>query len=162
MLKLKDEKDSFYYLADSLNWCSIEIYAGMSPPLPSRLLPRCLRPAIAIICGSASTFRALLKKYVPRLLGSSARYGTGGMNGHPYNQSSTGDFALKPYGNQLSRDRAGGEPDSQADMFSARPGSQRGILEGGKKGIMMSKEITVKVTDAEASSQSQVAPFSQV
>ena len=31
VLFLSDEADIWYYMADSLNWCSIEIYAGMSP-----------------------------------------------------------------------------------------------------------------------------------
>ena len=93
------------------------------------------------------------------------------MKGHPYNHSSTGDFALKPYGpgrsNPLSRDRpAGGgtDHDSQSEEITpARFGSQRSILDGeAKKGIMMRQEFSVKVTDASSPSPGQVAPFSQV
>ncbi|RYP15958.1 hypothetical protein DL765_005398 [Monosporascus sp. GIB2] len=42
--------DMFFYLADSLNWCSIEIY-------------------LAIFCGSASAYKVLLCTYLPALLG---------------------------------------------------------------------------------------------
>jgi hypothetical protein len=30
VLFLSNETDIWYYMADSLNWCSIEIYAGIS------------------------------------------------------------------------------------------------------------------------------------
>ena len=30
---LADERDMFFYLADSLNWCGAEIYLGMWPGL---------------------------------------------------------------------------------------------------------------------------------
>lgn len=120
--------------------------------------------SLAIICGSASTFRALIKRYIPGLLGST-RYGTGD---HPYNHSSTGDFALKPYGagrsNQLSRDKPSVGHGLYADNMSdeavpVRTGSQKSVP---KKGIMMNTEFTMKVTDADPSSQRQVAPYSQV
>jgi hypothetical protein len=32
VLFLSNETDIWYYMADSLNWCSIEIYAGISTP----------------------------------------------------------------------------------------------------------------------------------
>lgn len=28
VLKLENEEDIWFYFADSLNWCSIEVYAG--------------------------------------------------------------------------------------------------------------------------------------
>jgi hypothetical protein len=34
VLFLANEADLWYYMADSLNWCNIEIYAGKLPPLP--------------------------------------------------------------------------------------------------------------------------------
>lgn len=82
VLKLSNTDDIWYYFADSLNWCSIEVYA-------------------AVICGSASTFRVLFKTYMPKLWGSNMRYGLSGQPGarsHPYDQSNSGSFALKPFG----------------------------------------------------------------
>jgi hypothetical protein len=34
VLFLANESDIWYYMADSLNWCSIEIYAG-KPSMPT-------------------------------------------------------------------------------------------------------------------------------
>ncbi|KAJ5970362.1 uncharacterized protein N7479_000280 [Penicillium vulpinum] len=48
---LSGTKEQYYELADSLNWCSIEIY-------------------VAICCGSAPSFSVLIKTYAPRLFGS--------------------------------------------------------------------------------------------
>jgi hypothetical protein len=80
VLFLANEKDIWYYMADSLNWCSIEIYA-------------------AIICSSASTFKAILKTYLPKVWGS---YGSQGPSAshprHQYNQSHSGQFVMKPFG----------------------------------------------------------------
>ncbi|CAJ2508865.1 Uu.00g138910.m01.CDS01 [Anthostomella pinea] len=50
---LSNTTDMYFYLADSLSWCEIEIY-------------------VAIFCGSASTFKILLRNYLPSILGSSA------------------------------------------------------------------------------------------
>ncbi|KAI4940270.1 hypothetical protein J4E86_011075 [Alternaria arbusti] len=55
VLFLSDEADVWYYMADSLNWCSIEIYA-------------------AIICSSASTFKVLIKTYLPRVWSSAGSH----------------------------------------------------------------------------------------
>ncbi|KAK1146140.1 hypothetical protein N8T08_003229 [Aspergillus melleus] len=49
---LSNTADQYYYLADSLNWCSIEIY-------------------VAIFCGSAPALSVLIKTYAPRVFGSS-------------------------------------------------------------------------------------------
>lgn len=104
---------------------------------------------------------------MPRLWGS--RYHAS--RGHPYNHSSTGDFALKPFGpsrsHHLSRDRPRGvheitDPDSQSEEV-ARLDSDRSALVGDtKKGILMKKEFSMKVSDADTSGQGHVAPFSQV
>ncbi|CAO2649750.1 Nn.00g010420.m01.CDS01 [Neocucurbitaria sp. VM-36] len=80
VLFLANETDTWFYMADSLNWCSIEIYA-------------------AIICSSASTFKALLKTYLPRIWGSSGS--RGGPSIEPrnqYDQSQSGVFVMKPFG----------------------------------------------------------------
>ncbi|KAL4792441.1 hypothetical protein BDV19DRAFT_400540 [Aspergillus venezuelensis] len=49
--KLTSNPDQYYYLADSLNSCSNEIY-------------------VAIFCGSAPSLSVLVKKYAPAILGS--------------------------------------------------------------------------------------------
>jgi hypothetical protein len=51
-----DQDDFYYLLGDSLNWCSIELY-------------------FAIIGGSASTFKVLLKRWFPRVWGTDAESG---------------------------------------------------------------------------------------
>ncbi|KAF2684220.1 hypothetical protein K458DRAFT_303568 [Lentithecium fluviatile CBS 122367] len=80
VLFLANEKDIWYYMAPSLNWCSIEIYA-------------------AIICSSASTFKALLKTYLPKIWGSyGSRGGPSGNPRHQYDQSHSGQFVMKPFG----------------------------------------------------------------
>ncbi|KAJ4403786.1 hypothetical protein N0V91_006299 [Didymella pomorum] len=61
VLFLANEVDLWYYMADSLNWCNIEIYA-------------------AIICSSASTFKAIIKTYLPKFWGSSQRSGPPNVN----------------------------------------------------------------------------------
>ncbi|KAI2477510.1 hypothetical protein Ptr902_11135 [Pyrenophora tritici-repentis] len=52
VLSLGKEEDIWWYMADSLNWFSVEIYA-------------------AIICSSASTLKILVKTYIPRVWNSS-------------------------------------------------------------------------------------------
>ncbi|KAH9907032.1 hypothetical protein F4778DRAFT_610250 [Xylariomycetidae sp. FL2044] len=65
---LVDEEDMYFLLADSLNWCEIEIY-------------------IAILCGSAPALKVLLKVWWPRIFGSSNQYSPRYPNGH-YKSSS--------------------------------------------------------------------------
>lgn len=51
---------------------------------------------IAIICSSASTFKALLKTYLPKVWGSSQ-----GPSSNPrlgYDKSQSGQFVMKPFG----------------------------------------------------------------
>ncbi|KAH9992558.1 hypothetical protein F4779DRAFT_637529, partial [Xylariaceae sp. FL0662B] len=86
VLKLANEADIWYYFADSLNWCSIEVYA-------------------ATICGCASTFNVLVKTYLPRVWGSG---GTGAQGyDHRYDHSRSGQFALKTFGGTTTASRGG-------------------------------------------------------
>ncbi|RYP46533.1 hypothetical protein DL768_007280 [Monosporascus sp. mg162] len=69
---LAQTDETFFYLADSLNWCSIEIY-------------------LAIFCGSTSAYKVLLRTHLPGLLGSSrgknsydANHQKSGSNNRPY------------------------------------------------------------------------------
>ncbi|KAH9867235.1 hypothetical protein IAQ61_007827 [Plenodomus lingam] len=77
VLFLANDADTWYYMADSLNWCSIEIYA-------------------AIICNSASTFRAILTTYIPKLWGSSPSRSGYSNYRDPKEQSREDAIALKP------------------------------------------------------------------
>ncbi|KAE8150862.1 hypothetical protein BDV25DRAFT_139457 [Aspergillus avenaceus] len=54
VLKLANNKDQYYLLADSLNWCSIELY-------------------VAIFCGSAPALSVLIRSFSPRALDSGYR-----------------------------------------------------------------------------------------
>ena len=67
MLKLEGNEDQFYHLADSLNWCTIEVYVGMFNAL------RCptVLTITAIFCGSAPSLSVLIKTYAPRVFGTS-------------------------------------------------------------------------------------------
>ncbi|KAI0475045.1 hypothetical protein GGR56DRAFT_675211 [Xylariaceae sp. FL0804] len=98
---LANTSDMYFFLADSLSWCEIEIY-------------------VAIICGSASAFKVLLRTYLPGILGSSLRpqkygktgssrsrsrgyHGLGGNN----DDDGSGDGNGNGNGNSSGRDRAG-------------------------------------------------------
>ncbi|KAF2179061.1 hypothetical protein K469DRAFT_694975 [Zopfia rhizophila CBS 207.26] len=132
VLFLAHENDLWYYMADSLNWCSIEIYA-------------------AIICGSASTFKALLKTYLPRLWGSSRRGGSNTPR-HQHNQSGSGQFAMKPY--RLSPQKSNTHRKyGISGITTVEYGSQEAIVPEPKvvgahtqsnDGITMGKEVTVE------------------
>ncbi|KAK0668448.1 hypothetical protein QBC41DRAFT_121977 [Cercophora samala] len=143
VLKLANGDDIWYYFADSLNWCSIEVYA-------------------AIICGSASTFRVLFKTYMPRIWGGS-RYGLSGPGGksHPYDQSHSGSFALKTFGQgDDKRAKVSNHElsalDSNSEEAIIRPNhlhqgaqsSARGpSLETKNNAIVMNSEFTMEVSD---------------
>lgn len=75
--KLNSATDLYWYLADALNWCTIELY-------------------IAIICGSASTFKILIKRYAPSLWGSNRSKGASGdPSSQGYDQSHSGQFSMR-------------------------------------------------------------------
>ncbi|KAI4638641.1 hypothetical protein J4E93_009942 [Alternaria ventricosa] len=85
VLFLSDEADIWYYMADSLNWCSIEIYA-------------------AIICSSASTFKVLIKTYLPRVWSSAGSHDKA--SGTPRAQSDrsySSRFELKRFGTSSNK-----------------------------------------------------------
>lgn len=150
VLKLANTDDIWFFFADSLNWCSIEVYA-------------------AIICGSASTFRVLFKTHAPHLWGGS-RYGlSGASNGgakgsvHPYDQSRSGIFALKTFGQ--GNDRADKSKISAMDSNSeeaivlqaqATPTGRISTFEGKDGGgIMRNTVFTVDVSAASLNGDSQ-------
>jgi hypothetical protein len=120
----------------------------------------------AIICGSASTFRILFKTYLPGLWGSRAV--NSGIKGHPYNPSSTGDFALKPYGagsQQQSRNMDLSVNDvNGVDSRSERLDSERSTLAGNSKhGIRMSTEFAMKISEPSVDEAGDhIAPYKGV
>lgn len=67
MLQLEGNEDQFYPLADSLNWCTIEVYVGMC--MNSLSVTMLTNPAI--FCGSAPSLSVLVKTYAPRVFGTS-------------------------------------------------------------------------------------------
>ncbi|RYO17702.1 hypothetical protein AA0121_g5550 [Alternaria tenuissima] len=79
VLFLSNEADIWYYMADSLNWCSIEIYA-------------------AIICSTASTFKVLLKTYLPKIWSSAGSHKKSSSGPRAlYSRSHSGQFEMKPF-----------------------------------------------------------------
>lgn len=73
----------YFYLADSLNWCAIELY-------------------VAIFCGSASALRSIIRRFFPRLLGS---YGASGAT--PYRIERSGNTNTKDNGDSTAHKEAG-------------------------------------------------------
>ncbi|KAK7937248.1 uncharacterized protein PG986_014116 [Apiospora aurea] len=105
--KLSNETDMYFLLADSLNWCELEIY-------------------VAIFCGSAPAFKVLLKSWWPRLFGSSLhqtpdyRQQNGGGRGSKY--AHMGGSGSRPYTGPktyLSHSSGGGKREGSTD--SAEP-----------------------------------------
>ncbi|KAL1801157.1 hypothetical protein ACET3X_001499 [Alternaria dauci] len=81
VLFLSNEADIWYYMADSLNWCSIEIYA-------------------AIICSTASTFKVLLKTYLPKIWNSAGSHekSSSSRRRAQYDRSHSGQFEMGSLG----------------------------------------------------------------
>ncbi|KAL3490347.1 hypothetical protein BJX62DRAFT_238159 [Aspergillus germanicus] len=131
VLQLAGNPDQYYYLADSLNWCSIEIY-------------------VAIFCGSAPSLSVLVKTYAPALLGSSGGRGptgtSGAGNGYGYGGRGTG-----PSYRLSSRPRGRRDTDIDVDISALdreRDGSQEEIISArGQGGIMMKTDITMEVDE---------------
>ncbi|KAK9778499.1 putative Integral membrane protein [Seiridium cardinale] len=124
VLKLANEEDIWYYFADSLNWCSIEVY-------------------FAIICGSASTFKILVKAYLPKFWGSSWR-STADAQRHQYHQSNNGDFPMKSFPSNKSR------PNSDRGLHVVtitENGSKEAIVSPQRDHIVRSTEVKVEISD---------------
>lgn len=138
VLFLASEADLWWYMADSLNWCSIEIH-------------------VAIICGCASTFKIVLRTYLPRLWGSSMG-SSAETPRHQYNQSHSGQFAMQPYGTNASKKSTSNRKYGLSDLTTlgndseehivTSPNQNTGSSEEWNNGIKMSKDITVQVTEA--------------
>ncbi|KAL4965195.1 uncharacterized protein BDV14DRAFT_200185 [Aspergillus stella-maris] len=122
--KLASNPDQYYYLADSLNWCSIEIY-------------------VAIFCGSAPSLSVLVKTYAPAMLGSTGRADNSHGLAHVSNQGPSHRFSSRPSQNRRF--------DDTVDLLAVTvTGSQEEIIPGhqGKgEGIMMKTDIRMEVFD---------------
>ncbi|KAK7908960.1 hypothetical protein PG985_014838 [Apiospora marii] len=136
--KLSGETDMYFLLADSLNWCELEIY-------------------VAIFCGSAPALKVLLKTWWPRLFGSSnhatpdyQHNGHGGRsNGSRY--ANMGGSGSRPYTGPktyLSHKSSGGKNGSVGSTTGSTeipPGndSKEAIIIQGNR-IVMKKEFTME------------------
>ncbi|KAL2847171.1 hypothetical protein BJY01DRAFT_246945 [Aspergillus pseudoustus] len=127
--KLANNPDQYYFLADSLNWCSIEIY-------------------VAIFCGSAPSLSVLVKTYAPAILGSSGGRGPTGTSGaQGYNPSGQGaSYRLSTRGTNQHHHR-------RLEDTTELDGSQEEIIQGrrwsvtAQHGIMMKTEVRLEVND---------------
>ncbi|KAL4955732.1 hypothetical protein BDW69DRAFT_182283 [Aspergillus filifer] len=122
--KLASNPDQYYYLADSLNWCSIDIY-------------------VAIFCGSAPTLSVLIKTYAPAILGSKGRTGNSHGLAHVSNQGPLHPFSGRPSQHRRLDDTvdliAGTATESQEEIIPGR--EDRG------ERIMMKTGIRMEVSD---------------
>ncbi|KAF2020314.1 hypothetical protein BU24DRAFT_419859 [Aaosphaeria arxii CBS 175.79] len=139
VLFLADEADMWWYMADSLNWCSIEIH-------------------VAIICGCASTFKVMFKTYLPGIWGNTM--GGSGNPRHQYNQSHSGQFALKPFSNSSTQKSSSNRKYGVGDLTTVGYGSEENIVKDQpgqpgqqehqewENGIKMSKDVTIHISEA--------------
>ncbi|PLB50030.1 hypothetical protein P170DRAFT_463334 [Aspergillus steynii IBT 23096] len=113
---LSNTADQYYFLADSLNWCSIEIY-------------------VAIFCGSAPALSVLIKTYAPRVFGSS--YGR-----HDYESDNTpGNSSGQTPAQRLS---GRGKDIWHKAKISGRRGLQDTTLTGSEEAIVPGDGIVLK------------------
>lgn len=129
----------YFLLADSLNWCELEIY-------------------VAIFCGSAPAFKVLLKSWWPRLFGSSNHRtpeyqpnGGGRSNGSKY--AHMGGSGSRPYtGPKTYRSHKStggggkhGSTGSSTEIPSGNDSKEAIIIQGNR--IVMKKEFTMEIED---------------
>ncbi|KAJ5463678.1 hypothetical protein N7475_008622 [Penicillium sp. IBT 31633x] len=112
---LEGNEEQYLELADSLNWCSIEIY-------------------VAICCGSAPSLSVLIKTYAPRFFGSYH----GGQRYRSYSHSH-GDQALQRI---VDRSKPGWLG-HHADDPKISTGSQKAIVPD--DGIVMKTDMHMEV-----------------
>ncbi|PLB44204.1 hypothetical protein P170DRAFT_450379 [Aspergillus steynii IBT 23096] len=118
--KLAHNKDQYYYLADSLNWCSIECY-------------------VAIFCGSAPALQVIIKTYAPRVLGTSnaQKYDSQKHTpGQGYSNRMSTMYRMSRH-RRLETDRGGSQD-------AIVPGSAP------ENGIVMKTDIRMEVTDRDS------------
>ncbi|KAL4780061.1 hypothetical protein BJX76DRAFT_339165 [Aspergillus varians] len=127
--KLAHNEDQYYYLADSLNWCSIEIY-------------------VAIFCGSAPSLSVLVKTIAPAILGSSDRTAT--THGNPSDQGPSHRLSGRPSNHRRRLASTADLNGSEEDMI---PGAS------GTEGILMKTDIHMQVDSRGATPNSHPDHF---
>ncbi|KAK8091495.1 hypothetical protein PG997_001856 [Apiospora hydei] len=140
--KLSNETDMYFLLADSLNWCELEIY-------------------VAIFCGSAPALKVLLKSWWPRLFGSSLHHTpdyqqqNGGGGGRSSKYAHMGGSGSRPYTGPktyLSHSSGGGSGKRQGSTDSVEPpmpssnDSKEAIIIQGNR-IVRKTEFRMEVED---------------
>ncbi|KAI1080323.1 hypothetical protein F5B20DRAFT_589403 [Whalleya microplaca] len=112
--------DMYFYLADSLSWCEIEIY-------------------VAIFCGSASAFKILFRTYFPGILGSSrgkGSYDRKGLSGSGKSSAYQG----------LGRERSGNKTTISTGRHVPHNDSEELIIQDGRgQNIMKRTEFHMDV-----------------
>ena len=123
--RLAATKDQYYQLADSLNWCEIEVFVGKLSPLSRSTTTRPYLTTIAIFCGSAPALSVAMKHFFGRVWGTTREYGS--------NMQTPG----QSYGNRLSTLNKNGRHQrlDESERF------------GSEDGIVMKTDIRMEVSD---------------
>lgn len=99
---------------------------------------------LAIICNSASTFKALLKTYLPKIWGSyGSRGGPSDNPRHQYNQSHSGQFGMKPFGASSEKSYSNRKY-GVIDLTEIGNNSEEAIVQ---KGIGMGTKVEISGTE---------------
>ncbi|KAI0003521.1 hypothetical protein F4779DRAFT_96242 [Xylariaceae sp. FL0662B] len=118
---LANTDDMYFYLADSLSWCEIEIY-------------------VTIFCGSASAFRVLFRTYFPRILGSYRRKGSS------YNRKGLSGSGKSSAYQGLGNERSGNKTTISTGRHVPRNDSEELIIQDERgHNIMMKTEFHMDV-----------------
>jgi hypothetical protein len=94
---------------------------------------------LAIICSSASTFKAMLKTYLPKFWGSSQRCTPQNAN-DGYDRSNSGQFAMKPYGASSSNKSESNRKYGVKDLTIIENESEEAIVPESAKHVSLSTE----------------------
>ncbi|KUI59168.1 hypothetical protein VP1G_06434 [Cytospora mali] len=134
VLLLSNTTDQYYFLADSLNWCSIEIY-------------------VAVMCSCATAFKVLIKKHFPRIFGSSNASAGGHKFSKPGGSRSFGSKAPKDaaYPSMSSRWTKIPSTKQVGVSGSGRRTSNESEIEMVRTEIMRKTEIRVEFSDENVS-----------
>ncbi|KAK6838081.1 hypothetical protein PG995_012375 [Apiospora arundinis] len=126
---LSGEKDMYFYLADSLNWCELEIY-------------------VAIFCGSAPAFKVLLKSWWPRMFGSSQRtpdYQHNGGHSKGSRYAHMGGSGSRPYTGPKTFMSAGTGSNKRSTDLPENDSKEAIIMPGNR--IVRKTEFTMEIED---------------
>ncbi|KAK2763766.1 hypothetical protein FQN54_009383 [Arachnomyces sp. PD_36] len=135
--KLSNSKDMYYLLADSINWCCIEIYT-------------------AIFCGSAPALSVLAKKLAPQIFGSSyaANRGYGG-SGIPSGQHNLQNLGSRTRDGWQNTKISGHHKRGADDLASSA--SKESIIPSDR--IVTKTEVVMEVSQHDESSSNLGASY---